>query len=82
MIQRIKYWIFKRGKGCRYCCLWCEYYDLCKNEGTHERRILKAKLPDVGEIEIHTMPAQERKAKHEAVKAWKKARNRREHEKL
>lgn len=37
MIQRIKYWILQRGKHCKYCCLWCEYYDLCKNELTGER---------------------------------------------
>lgn len=32
MIQKLKYWLFQRGKGCKHCCLWCEYYDLCSNE--------------------------------------------------
>lgn len=30
MRQRLKYWIFQRGKNCKHCCLWCEYYDLCR----------------------------------------------------
>lgn len=29
MLERFMYWIFQRGKGCRHCCLWCEYYSLC-----------------------------------------------------
>ena len=37
MIQRLKYWIFQRGKHCRCCCLFCEYYDLCRNEVAHEK---------------------------------------------
>lgn len=82
MIQRLKYWIFKKGESCRYCCLWCRYYGLCKDETTHERRIIKVELPDGQKIELHTMPAQEKKAKHEAVKARGKERDRRQHEKL
>ena len=30
MGQRLIYWIFQRGKNCKHCCLWCEYYDLCR----------------------------------------------------
>ena len=30
MRQRLIYWIFQRGKNCKHCCLWCEYYDLCR----------------------------------------------------
>lgn len=30
MLERFMYWIFQRGKGCRHCCLWCEYYSLCR----------------------------------------------------
>ena len=32
MRQRLIYWLFQRGKQCRHCCLWCEYYDLCSRE--------------------------------------------------
>lgn len=32
MIDRLKYWLFQKGKGCRCCCLRCEYYDLCRME--------------------------------------------------
>lgn len=30
MIERLKYWLFQKGKGCRHCCLRCEYYDICR----------------------------------------------------
>lgn len=30
MRQRLIYWLFQRGKSCKHCCLWCEYYDLCR----------------------------------------------------
>lgn len=30
MGQRLIYWLFQRGKNCKHCCLWCEYYDLCR----------------------------------------------------
>lgn len=29
-LDRLKYWIFQPGKDCKHCCLWCEYYDICK----------------------------------------------------
>ena len=82
MIQRLKYWILQRGKHCKYCCLWCEYYDLCKNELTHERRQIRAELPDGRGIVIFTQPWREKKAEKEAVKAWEKERRRRENEKF
>lgn len=30
MAERLKYWLFKRGKGCYHCCLRCEYFDICR----------------------------------------------------
>ena len=30
MRQRLIYWLFQKGKNCKHCCLWCEYYDLCR----------------------------------------------------
>lgn len=41
MRQRLIYWLFQRGKSCKHCCLWCEYYDLCSREvrkAIHKRR--------------------------------------------
>ena len=32
MIDKIIYWLFQLGKDCKHCCLWCEYYDLCRSE--------------------------------------------------
>lgn len=32
MIDKIIYWLFQLGKQCKHCCLWCEYYDLCRLE--------------------------------------------------
>ena len=26
MIERLKYWLFQRGKDCYHCCLRCEYF--------------------------------------------------------
>ena len=30
MIEKIKYWLFQKGKDCRRCCLRCRYYDICR----------------------------------------------------
>lgn len=30
IVERFGYWIFQTGKGCRRCCLRCEYYDICQ----------------------------------------------------
>lgn len=38
MIQRLKYWLFQKGKDCRHCCLRCEYYDICRNDVTGGRK--------------------------------------------
>lgn len=32
MTDKIIYWLFQPGKQCKHCCLWCEYYDLCRLE--------------------------------------------------
>ena len=40
MWERVKYWIFQKGKNCKRCCIRCEYYDLCRREvsGKEEQR--------------------------------------------
>ena len=30
MVEKLKYWLFQKGKGCKRCCLRCEYYDICR----------------------------------------------------
>ena len=30
MIEKIKYWLFQKGKDCKHCCLRCRYYDICR----------------------------------------------------
>lgn len=39
MPERLKYWIFQRGKSCSACCLRCEYYDLCSWEVKNNKKI-------------------------------------------
>ena len=29
-IEKIKYWLFQKGKDCKRCCLRCRYYDICR----------------------------------------------------
>ena len=31
LILRFRLWI-KPKKNCRYCCLWCKYFDICLSE--------------------------------------------------
>lgn len=38
-MAKLLYWIRKsilHAKGCSECCLMCEYYKICKNDGTLE----------------------------------------------
>ena len=30
MIEKIKCWLFQKGKDCKRCCLRCRYYDICR----------------------------------------------------
>lgn len=30
MIEKIKYWLFQKGKDCKRCCLRCKYHDICR----------------------------------------------------
>lgn len=33
MIERLRHWIFEaKKKKCKHCCLWCEFWDLCKGD--------------------------------------------------
>lgn len=31
-VNRLKLWL-SQGKNCRHCCVCCEYYNMCKEEG-------------------------------------------------
>lgn len=44
MIERLIYWVFKKEKDCRACCLKCEYYDLCKWDTQHDHKAKKIVL--------------------------------------
>ena len=38
-VARLWYWIRKtvlHAKECRGCCIMCEYYEVCRNDGTLE----------------------------------------------
>ena len=35
--ERLKYWLFVRGKGCNSCCLRCAHYRKCRDEIESER---------------------------------------------
>ena len=38
-VARLWYWIRKtvlHAKECSKCCIMCEYYEVCKNDGTLE----------------------------------------------
>ena len=30
--ERLKYWLFTRGKRCKACCLRCEYFYECRED--------------------------------------------------
>lgn len=46
IIKRLRYWLFQRGKHCRSCCLWCQYYSNCRWEvlGKAKRRARKYEI--------------------------------------
>lgn len=34
MFKRLYHWIrWSRSKGCRHCCLFCAYWEWCKDDG-------------------------------------------------
>ena len=43
MRQRLKHWLFQRGKNCKHCCLWCEYFNICSWDmaGRKERKKMR-----------------------------------------
>lgn len=43
MWEKVKYWIFQKGKSCKRCCVRCEYYDLCRVEVKGEKEQKKAR---------------------------------------
>ena len=32
--ERLRYWLFVRGKGCHACCLRCKYFNECRDDTT------------------------------------------------
>lgn len=51
MIQRLKYWLFQKGKGCKRCCLRCEYYDICRWDVKNGSQTTKGKTIDILAVE-------------------------------
>lgn len=52
MIQRLKYWLFQKGKGCKRCCLRCEYYDICRWDVQNGSQTTKGKTIDILAVEV------------------------------
>lgn len=48
MRQRLKHWLFQRGKNCKHCCLWCEYFSICSWDtvGRKERKKMQIFYPE------------------------------------
>lgn len=46
-MTRLIHWIFEaKGKGCTSCCIWCEYFEICKRDGeNHEKEKDKRDRP-------------------------------------
>lgn len=82
MRQRLKYWLFQRGKNCKHYCLWCEYFSICSGQIEQERQTYKARLPDGRGIAIKTVPERERQIQRRILKKICTERREREHEKL
>lgn len=54
MLERLRYWLFQR-RDCKYCCLCCEFYDMCRIEFSGNRRKKKMRyVCGTGKINYHT----------------------------
>lgn len=52
MIERLKYWLFQKGKGCRRCCLRCEYFDICRWDVINGRQAQEEKAVSILAVEM------------------------------
>ena len=52
MIERLKYWLFQKGKGCRRCCLRCEYFDICRWDVLNGRQAQEEKAVSILAVEM------------------------------
>ena len=52
MIEKLKYWIFQKGKECSRCCLRCEYFDICRWDVLNGKQTQKAKTIDILAVEM------------------------------
>lgn len=52
MIEKIKYWLFQKGKDCKRCCLRCRYYDICRWDVKNGSQTTKGKTIDILAVEV------------------------------
>lgn len=52
MIERLKYWLFQKGKGCHRCCLRCEYFDICRWDVLNGRQAQEEKAVSILAVEM------------------------------
>lgn len=82
MRQRLKYWIFQKGKDCRRCCLWCEYYDICSWDVKHGKTAQNEKTIDVLALEMARQNGKNKQATKLFMYVALKQKERRKREKL
>lgn len=52
MREKIKYWLFQKGKNCRRCCLRCEYYDICRWDVLGKEKLQEDKTISILAVEL------------------------------
>lgn len=82
MIERLKYWLFQKGKGCRRCCLRCEYYDICRWDVLNGRQTQEEKNISILAVEMARRGGKDALLFRICQYVELKQKERREHEKL
>lgn len=52
MVEKLKYWLFQKGKGCKRCCLRCEYYDICRWDVKGKAKLQDGKTISILAVEL------------------------------
>lgn len=52
MREKIKYWLFQKGKNCKRCCLRCEYYDICRWDVQGKSKLQNNKTISILAVEL------------------------------
>lgn len=52
MRERLRYWLFQRGKDCRHCCMKCEYYDICRWDVMNGKPTEKGQAVELLAVEV------------------------------